>query len=730
MKIKDYQKECLAAKISFSDWKSLTEGHHCNPHTILGLHALERGGTIIRLWRPDGASNPMHVLITGQKVKLKLGPPGLFYFIDSRCLQNSDYLIETKGGNGSRDPYSFAQQVGIDDQLRFTRGAHDELYDLLGARFKECEGVDGVRFAVWAPNAKGVSLIGDFNDWHTTSLPLRFLPRSGIWEIFLPHLIKGQRYKFSILTKKRERIFKADPFALAAQLRPDSASVIAHIDEAKWTDEQWMLKRCKKRADEGPISIYEVHLGSWKRSSAGAALNYRQIAPKLAEYVNEMNFTHVELLPITEYPLDESWGYQVGGYFAATCRYGSLEDFQFFVNHLHNCGIGIILDWVPGHFVKDDFGLSKFDGTFLFEHQEEHRQVHPHWGTKIFDHGRKEVSNFLIASALFWTKVWHLDGLRVDAVASMLYLDYGKEGLYWSPNKHGGHENLEAIEFIKDLNARVRAKSPGVLMIAEESTAWWGITTPIDQGGLGFDLKWNMGWMNDTLTYFARDCIYRGYHQAELTFAQHYAHTENFALVLSHDEVVHCKRSLLEKMPGEFCQKFANLRLLYSYMICQPGKKLIFQGGEWGVRKEWDCMVSLDWSLLNDQFHYQMQRLCKDLNDLYRQSEPLWEKDGSPGGFEWIDFSDICNCTISYFRFGDQKTLVCMHNFTPNIVTDYRLKIKRALAIEEIFNTNAAEYGGTGFGNSSKALSPNKMGEFSIDLPPLATLIFRCKLTN
>lgn len=719
-----------AANITRWDLESLQKGSHPHPHQILGLHRLQGRDWTICLWRPVAKNGQVFAVVKGRKIEFDEQMPGLFVHKGTGSFKSDDYLIFCPKGKLCRDPYSFAPLLTSSDLERFSLGVHYELDQKFGARFSQVGTIEGVSFAVWAPNAQGVSVIGDFNHWHEAVYPMSRLPQSGVWHLFVPGLEAGQRYKFGLISQNGERKYKADPFALQAQLRPESASVLARIDSSKWSDGRWMDERRQRGKTDQPIAIYEVHLGSWRKDLDNKAMNYRQIAPLLADYVCEMGFTHVELLPITEYPLDESWGYQVGGYFAVTSRYGSLDDFQHFVNCLHNRGIGLILDWVPGHFVSDDFGLARFDGTSLYEHFDEHRQVHPHWGTKIFDHGRCEVSNFLIASALFWAKQWHIDGLRVDAVASMLYLDYGKEGLFWSPNRHGGHENLEAIEFIKHLNSIMGKELPDVLMIAEESTAWWGITASLDAGGLGFDLKWNMGWMNDTLSYFSRDCIYRAYHQTELTFAQHYAFSEKFALVLSHDEVVHGKKSLLEKMPGDLWQKFANVRLLYSYMICQPGKKLLFMGGELGVLREWNCSLSLDWSLLNHHYHKGLQTFVRQLNHLYTRSEALWALDEDPLGFSWIDLSDLCNCSISYFRSGHQERFVCIHNFTPNYVPDYRLQIKGLEKMKEIFNSDAEQYGGSGKGNDSSILHAKDSGKFSLTLPPLATLIFRADSSN
>ncbi len=706
-----------------SHWERLQSGRHASPHEVLGLQKLEGGQRVVRLWRPRARDGEIHAHIQEGVHSLKPLAPGLFQLDVAGGTQPLDYQIYLWNGLRVHDPYSFSPTFSDLDRYLFNRGTHYEIYEKMGARHILHEGVWGVSFTLWAPNAQCVALVADFNFWDGLALPMRRLSDSGVWELFVPGIECGERYKFEIITESGELKIKADPYGLRAQLRPDTASVVAQIDVESWHDDVWMSERARD-GPSGPMSMYEVHLGSWRRAEDGQPLNYRQIAPTLAEYVSDLGFTHIELMPITEYPLDESWGYQVGGYFAATSRYGTLEDFQYFINHMHERGIGIILDWVPGHFVADEFGLSHFDGTALYEHDDERRQTHPHWGTRIFNHGRCEVANFLIASALFWVKNWHIDGLRVDAVASMLYLDYGREDKEWIPNLHGGRENLEAVEFLKHLNAIVREKAPGVQMIAEESTSWMGVTAPLEQGGLGFDLKWNMGWMNDTLRYFARDCLFRGYHQGELTFGLLYAFSERFALVLSHDEVVHGKGSLLGKMPGNLWQKFANLRLLYTFMLCQPGKNLLFMGGEWGVWQEWQCTHSLDWSLLEHPLHRGMQSLVRAANHLYLKTPCLWQRDHDPSGFAWIDFSDIFNCIISYYRVGNAQRVVCVHNFTPNSYPEYRISVSGAKTLREIFYSDAPEFGGSGQGNQGRTLAPESGDTFCLVMPPLATSIF------
>lgn len=708
-----------------ADWELLRSGRHQNPHSILGLCDLPTGFKVLRLWRPGASQGQVSAIIKGQLSPLKaLGDlVGLFEIEVQNDLKRDEYQVFFSDGRFACDPYTFAPLLTDTDLYLFSRGTHYQLHRKLGARCAFNGGIEGVNFSVWAPNALRVSVIADFNYWNGLTTPMRRLGNSGCWELFVPGIECGERYKFELITPSGELKIKADPFALQGQLRPDTASIVASIDTAGWTDHTWMSQRGKVATASSPFLTYEVHLGSWRKNEDGSSLNYREIAPELAHYVADLGFTHIELLPITEYPFDESWGYQVGGYFAATSRYGTLDDFQFFVNCLHEKNIGILLDWVPGHFVADEHGLSHFDGTTLYEHGDANRQIHPHWGTKVFNHGRCEVSNFLIASALMWLEDWHIDGLRVDAVASMLYLDYGREHREWAPNFYGGRENLETLEFLKHLNSVVRDKVPGIPMIAEESTTWPGVTAPLEHQGLGFHFKWNMGWMNDTLAYFVKDTIYRGYHQRQLTHVMLYAFYEHFALVLSHDEVVHGKGSLLAKMPGDLWQKFANLRLLYTYMLCQPGKKLLFMGGELGAWDEWHCNRPLEWSLLNYPLHRGVQELVKQGNRMYQRYSALWQCEGL-NGFSWIDFSDIHNCVISYFRASDTQRVVCIHNFTPSFTPNYRLAIPGVLRMREIFNSDASEYGGSGQGNLSGELQPISGEIFELVMPPLATLVF------
>lgn len=684
----------------------LAEGRHHDPHHFLGLHSTETG-QVIRLFRPGGEKICLEVL--GQIVEArKVNDFGLFEYIPKAKIGPSDYRIYHQSGLLAHDPYAQLPTLGEMDTYLFNKGCHYKLYSVLGANLKK----SGVQFAVWAPNARGVSLVADFNHWDGRACPMRSMGESGIWELFVPGIGQGEKYKFEIHTKEGYLRVKSDPVAFYSELRPLTASMVFNVQDYPWRDSEW-----KKQSLNRPLNIYEVHLGSWK--SYGAEFpNYREIAVDLAKYCKEMGFTHVELMPIMEHPLDESWGYQVTGFFAVTSRYGTPADFQFFVDHMHLEGIGVILDWVPAHFPTDDFSLNRFDGTALYEHEDPRKGMHPHWQTAIFNYGRREVSNFLIASALFWLDIMHIDGLRVDAVASMLYLDYGRKEGEWIPNPDGSNFNIDAIEFLKHLNSVVHEKFPGSLMIAEESSSFSGVTHP---EGLGFDLKWNMGWMNDTLRYFCKDPIYRKFHQNDLTFSLLYAFTEKFACVLSHDEVVHGKGSLINKMPGPDWQKFAGVRLLYSYMICHPGKKLIFMGAEIGQWNEWYCKSNLDWYLLQYHLHQGLFEMVRDLNQFYLEQPPLWEADFEWQGYEWIDFSDSQNSVISYLRKSAKKSLACIHNFTPEFHGQYWIPLKGVKLVREVFNTDAAQYGGSNQLNSE--ISVGSEG-FMIALAPLATMIF------
>ncbi len=592
----------------------------------------------------------------------------------------------------------------------FGQGKEYRIYEKMGAHLRTVSGVPGVNFALWAPNARSVSVIGDFNGWRHGATPMHLRHQDlGVWECFVPGLTAGALYRYAITSRFNDyTVEKSDPYGFAAELRPQTASIVVDIHQHQWQDEAWMQERAQRQRLSSPISIYELDIGSWRRMldrpGEHRLLIYRELAHTLAPYIKDLGFTHVELLPMTEYPYDGSWGYQVTGYYAPTSRYGSPEDFQYFVDYLHQQDIGVLLDWVPSHFPKDGFALSYFDGTHLYEYADPLKGEHKEWGTYVFDYGRSEVRNFLLASALFWLREYHIDGLRVDAVASMLYLDYSRKPGEWIPNRYGGREHLEAVDFLRQLNEAVYAEEPGTITIAEESTAWPMVTRPTYMGGLGFTLKWNMGWMHDMLDYMSLDPAYRRYHQTNITFSLMYAYNENFVLPLSHDEVVYGKKSLLSKMPGDVWQRFANLRALYGYMWGHPGKKLLFMGGEFGQWREWDYTQSLDWHLFeppNDAHHAQLQQYIHDLNQLY-QHEPAFSKlDYDPAGFSWIDFHDTDNSVVSFMRCSKNvdDTLVFVSNFTPVPRHGYRLGVPNPGEYYELINSDATRYGGSGLEN-------------------------------
>jgi len=590
-----------------------------------------------------------------------------------------------------------------DDIYLFNEGRHYRLYEKLGAHLLAQDGTEGTCFAVWAPNAASVAVAGDFNGWSTSAHALKPRANSGIWEGFIPGLAKGAVYKYHIESRERDyRVNKADPFAFYGETPPRTASIVWDLAYS-WQDGPWMAEQKNRNAADAPMSIYEVHLGSWMRApeEGDRFLTYRELAPRLVEYINKMNFTHVEFLPLMEHPFYGSWGYLSLGYFAPTSRYGSPQDLMYLIDHLHQNGIGVILDWVPSHFPSDEHGLGYFDGTYLFEHEDPRQRIHPDWDSLVINYSRNEVRSFLISSALFWLERYHADGLRVDAVASMLYLDYGRKPGEWMPNKFGGRENLAAIDFLRSLNTEVYRSRPGTQTIAEESTAWPMVSRPLYVGGLGFGMKWDMGWMHDTLEYMSKDPIYRSYHHDKLNFRMMYAFRENFVLPLSHDEVVHGKGSLLRKMPGDAWQKFANLRLLFAYMYSQPGKKMIFMGGEFGQWNEWYHERSLDWDLLDAPQHATLQRWVEDLNRLYRSEPALHQLDFDPAGFEWIDCNDSVHSVLSMLRKGRRQadTLLIVGNFTPVPQHNYRVGAPGSGFWKEILNSDAAEYGGSGQGN-------------------------------
>ena len=644
--------------------------------------------------------------------------------------------IQTKDGKvlSFKDPYSFGRVLTEYDLHLLGEGTHYREYEKLGAHLITFEGAGGVHFSVWAPNARSVHVIGDFNGWDNRRHPMRLLGTSGIWEIFMPELGEGEKYKFEVRSKfNKHQAVKADPHGFCFERRPKSASVVCDIDGYRWGDSAWLEKRGGKNWFESPVSIYEVHLGSWMRhGEEDGFLTYRELADKLIAYVKEMGYTHIELLPVSEHPLDASWGYQTIGYFGVTSRHGTPGDFMFFVDTCHRNNIGVILDWLPAHFPKDGHGLGFFDGTCLYEHMDPRKGEHRDWGTLIFNYGRNEVRGFLISNALFWFDKYHIDGLRVDAVASMLYLDYSRKPGEWIPNQFGGNENLEAIDFIKKFNEVTHKYYPGILTIAEESTAWPGVTKPVYLGGLGFDMKWNMGWMNDTLEYISKEPVHRRFHHNNLTFSLLYAFSENFILVLSHDEVVHGKRSMLNKMPGDMWQKFANLRLFYGYMYGHPGKKLLFMGGEIGQWDEWKFYQGLDWHLLEYEQHAKLKKYVGHLNEIYAAEPSLHEVDFDQKGFEWIDFRDTDKSIISFIRRAgkteDYTLVVC--NFTPLPRSDYRIGVPEKCFYREILNSDSADYWGSNVGNAGGVYSEpvpwhGKPCSIKIVLPPLAVLYFK-----
>ena len=637
-------------------------------------------------------------------------------------------------GSAGEAAMNVPSALGEMDLHLFREGNHFRVYNCLGAHLTAIEGVNGVHFAVWAPNAKAISLIGSFNGWDGRQHNLKRTSESGIWELFVPNIGAGALYKFRVTDQAGNQVDKSDPYGFQSEVPPRTASIVCDLTAFQWSDQAWLEQREKNKSLDKPISVYEVHLGSWRQNEGDGPgwMNYRELAHQLVDYCTEMGFTHLELMPVSEHPFTGSWGYQTVGYFAATSRYGTPEDLMYFIDYCHMHGLGVIIDWVPAHFPKDGHGLAKFDGTHLYEHADPKQGYHPDWDTLIFNYGRSEVRNFLISNAMFWFEKYHIDGIRVDAVASMLYLDYSRKEGEWVPNRFGGRENLEAIEFLKTMNEQVHGAFPGTLTIAEESTAWGGVSRPTYCGGLGFSIKWNMGWMNDTLRYFRNDPIHRKFHHDELTFSLIYAFSENFMLPFSHDEVVHGKGALLDQMPGDLWQKFANLRLLYSYMWTHPGKKLSFMGNEFGQWTEWDCEKSLDWALLNEESHRGLQKLVSDLNRIYRTERALYEIDFEPSGFDWIDCMSREQSLIAYHRRSrnqDESIVVCC-NFTPVVHTQHRLGVPEPGTYREIFNSDSNFYGGTNVGNglplTSETISAHgREHSIEISVPPLGVSIFK-----
>ena len=722
---------------------SIIYGYNKDPFAVLGPHE-DGAGLVVRAFLPGAAA--VNVVDETAKETFSMDiihGDGFFEAFVPGGELPFDYSLEIQYGSGDfvkyEDPYAFPDLFTEFDEYLLAEGTHLHMYERLGAQQMEIQGRAGVRFAVWAPNAVRVSVVGNFNSWDGRRHPMRFHHNSGIWDIFMPGLGQGDIYKYEIKTGALDyTVLKSDPIGFFAEMRPKTASIVWDLDSYKWNDKKWLKKRTRRQQPDQPVNIYEVHLGSWRRNDDNSWLSYADLTRELVPYVKDMGYTHIELMPVAEHPYDGSWGYQVTGYFAVTSRYGTPDDFMAFVDACHQTGIGVILDWVPAHFPRDQHGLAYFDGTFLYEHADPRQGAHPDWGTLIFNYGRSEVRQFLISNAIFWLEKYHIDGLRVDAVASMLYLDFSREEGRWLPNQYGGRENIDAIQFIQQFNHAVHQEFPGVLTIAEESTSWAGVSRPIDQGGLGFDIKWNMGWMHDTLQYIKNDPIYRSFHHGTLTFSLLYAFSERFLLPFSHDEVVHLKKSMLDKMPGDLWRKFANLRLLYAYQFIHPGKKMTFMGGEFGQWREWNEAMSLDWHLLDQSIHHQqLQDLCRELGGIYKKHPALYEDDYSWNGFSWLDLQDSQRSILAFARFSkDRKEVILTaFNFTPVVREDYRLGVPEFGDYVELFSSDAFEFGGSGVINTDVIYSEpvawhDQSQSIQFRLPPLGAVYLKLSAKN
>ncbi|MDQ1742211.1 MAG: 1,4-alpha-glucan branching enzyme [Pseudonocardiales bacterium] len=714
---------------SQQDLDRLAAGTHSGPHSVLGAHPAGPGRTAIRTLRPEASA--VSAIIAGERYPLEqLHPGGIFGAVID--VGPTDYRLEVSYGDQQfivDDPYRWLPTLGELDLYLLGEGRHEQLWDVLGAHVRSYDTpagqVTGTSFAVWAPHAQAVRVVGDFDYWSGRAFPMRSMGGPGIWELFIPGVGDGCRYKFQILGADGEWRDKADPMAFATEVPPATASVVFTSDYT-WGDDDWLATRAQTPWHAAPMSIYEVHLGSWR-----LGLSYRELAEQLVDYVRDTGFTHVEFLPVAEHPFGGSWGYQVSSYFAPTSRFGNPDDFRYLVDALHQAGIGVIVDWVPAHFPKDSFALARFDGTPLYEHADPRRGEQPDWGTYVFNFGRSQVRNFLVANALYWLEEYHIDGLRVDAVASMLYLDYSRKAGEWLPNVHGGRENLEAVAFLQEMNATVYKRVPGVITIAEESTSWPGVTRPTHLGGLGFGFKWNMGWMHDTLGYIQHQPVHRQYHHHEMTFSMVYAYSENYVLPFSHDEVVHGKGSLLNKIPGDRWQQMATLRALYAFMWAHPGKQLIFQGSEFAQGGEWSEGRTLDWWLLDGADHAGVRRVVSDLNQQYRGDRALWSQDTSPQGFGWIDANDASGNVFSFLRWGDDgSVLACVANFSSVPHERYRLGLPRQGRWDEVINTDAELYGGSGVGNLGSVTADGdgwhgQPTSALVRVPPLGTIWLR-----
>jgi 1,4-alpha-glucan branching enzyme len=734
----------LTPQLSLEQVDQLVHGNHWDPLSILGPHPASLSGSTgfaIRCFLPD--AQDVEVLIEGQKqpaIPMKrIHDAGLFEILCPGVGEKLSYRLRITDYSGrvreQHDPYAFAPLLTDFELHLFAEGTFFKAYNTMGAHLRTVQGISGVHFVVWAPNARRVSVVGDFNQWDGRRHPMTNRGATGLWELFIPELPANATYKYEIRSRGQDApLLKADPYAFAAELRPRTASIVHNISRYQWNDGPWMVERAQRDPLATPLSIYEVHLGSWMRvpEDQNRWLTYRELASKLIPYAKDMGYTHLELMPVSEHPFDGSWGYQSTGYFAATSRYGSPEDFMAFVDAAHQANLGVLMDWSPAHFPDDPHGLSQFDGTHLYDHADPRLGYHPDWHSRIFNYDRTEVRNFLLNSALFWLDTYHIDGLRVDAVASMLYLDYGRKAGEWIPNQFGGHENIGAVTFLKDLNVLIHREHPGAMTLAEESTAWPGVSRPTYVGGLGFTFKWNMGWMHDMLNYFSHDPVHRMYHHNHLTFGLLYAFTENFVLVLSHDEVVHGKRALLDKMPGDPWQRFANLRALYGYMHSHPGKKMLFMGGEFGQWNEWNHDTSLEWHLCQFEPHAGLQRLVRDLNWLHQHERALHEVDHEWSGFQWIDFNDAQHSVIAFLRKAKDPTdqIVCLCNFTPVPRYEYRVGVPQDGYYRELINTDSAVYGGSNMGNSGgvhsiSIPSHGHANSLVVTLPPLSVLFLK-----
>jgi 1,4-alpha-glucan branching enzyme len=730
------KKIAISSALSSPQLQRIREGRHHDPFEVLGRHGIGKN-RLVRVFLPDAVS--ISTCVGHQTVDFTASPmPGFFELHDPPTELPQYYALQWRDCHdqlhSEYDPYAFAPQLSDFDLHLFAEGKHWHIYRLLGANSHNVDGIDGVLFATWAPNAERISVVGDFNHWNGRRHPLRSRGGSGVWELFIPGIAANANYKFEIRARDGSLQQKADPYGRAFEVRPQTAAKIVAPSFYQWRDNEWLAYRANLDWLHSPLSIYEVHLGSWQRSAEGGFLNYRELAHRLVDYITPLGFTHIELLPITEHPLDDSWGYQTTGYYAPTSRFGNPDDFRYFVDHCHAHGIGVLLDWVPAHFPKDAHALARFDGTALYEHEDPRRGEHRDWGTLIYNFGRNEVKNFLLANANFWLEEFHLDGLRVDAVASMLYLDYSREPDDWIPNIHGGRENLEAIAFLRELNELTHGRHPGTLIIAEESTAWPQVTRPTWVGGLGFSMKWNMGWMHDTLNYIDKDPIHRHFHHDQLTFGLMYAFSENFVLPFSHDEVVHGKRALLDKMLGDRWQKFANLRLLLTYMFTYPGAKLLFMGCEFGQWREWSHNRALDWDLLADNSygnveHCGLQKLIGDLNRLYRDEPSLHQFAFEQKGFAWIDCHDATQSTLSYVRSGENDFTIVICNFTPVPRRNYKIGVPRKGTYRELLNSDSTYYGGSNLGNSVLHSTDERWMQqpcaLTLTLPPLSAVVLK-----